>query len=191
MFCWAFLLGASIASFLNVVAYRVPLGLSLNGSSHCPYCKIPISIRDNVPVFGWLIIGGRCRTCRLPISTRYPTNEMIGGLIALLIYIATIMAHGWNLPGRFEQNAPFGISIDFIHLDQTLVYLAVMQAAVVLFLFASRLLADNQGRMPIIAWCIAIGLLICIYAAFPSVWIVRFDSSTRDSRFLLSPQSPW
>ncbi|MFN9916534.1 MAG: prepilin peptidase, partial [Pirellulaceae bacterium] len=69
---WAFIFGGSIASFLNVVAYRLPAGLPITGSSFCPHCQVPIRLSDNLPVLGWLKLGGRCRACHLPISIRYP-----------------------------------------------------------------------------------------------------------------------
>jgi leader peptidase (prepilin peptidase) / N-methyltransferase len=78
--------GGAVGSFLNVVVYRLPLGISLvHPPSHCPSCKQPIRWFDNVPVFGWIMLGGRCRNCRNPISVRYPlveaaTAAIFGGL---------------------------------------------------------------------------------------------------------------
>jgi prepilin signal peptidase PulO-like enzyme (type II secretory pathway) len=77
---------AAIGSFLNVVIYRVPRRLSLvKPPSQCPQCGHPIRWRDNLPVVGWLLLGGRCRDCRTPISPRYPAVEAflaaIGGLL--------------------------------------------------------------------------------------------------------------
>jgi leader peptidase (prepilin peptidase) / N-methyltransferase len=86
MVLWLCLLGGVIGSFLNVVVYRLPNGISLiTPPSHCPACKKPIRWFDNVPVFGWIMLGGRCRNCRSPISIRYPlveavTAAMFGGL---------------------------------------------------------------------------------------------------------------
>ncbi len=68
--------GGAIGSFLNVVVYRLPNGLSLiTPPSHCPICKEPIRWFDNVPVLGWLMLGGRCRHCRCWIPFRYPAIE--------------------------------------------------------------------------------------------------------------------
>lgn len=68
--------GGAIGSFLNVVVYRLPNGLSLLAPpSHCPVCKEPIRWFDNVPVFGWIMLGGRCRHCRCWIPIRYPAVE--------------------------------------------------------------------------------------------------------------------
>jgi prepilin signal peptidase PulO-like enzyme (type II secretory pathway) len=68
--------GGCVGSFLNVVVYRLPEGLSLiSPPSHCPRCKEPIHWYDNVPVFGWIMLGGKCRNCRCHISIRYPAVE--------------------------------------------------------------------------------------------------------------------
>ncbi|MEO0855117.1 MAG: prepilin peptidase, partial [Cyanobacteria bacterium J06648_11] len=77
--------GASVGSFLNVVVYRLPNGLSLlKPGSHCPKCQTPLGARDNVPVLGWLWLRGRCRHCGVPIPIRYPAVEALTmGLFAL------------------------------------------------------------------------------------------------------------
>jgi prepilin signal peptidase PulO-like enzyme (type II secretory pathway) len=70
--------GGCVGSFLNVVVYRLPEGLSLiSPPSHCPRCKEPIHWYDNVPVFGWIMLGGKCRNCRCHISIRYPAVEAV------------------------------------------------------------------------------------------------------------------
>src|ERR1700722_18527030 len=77
-----FAIGACVGSFLNVVVYRVPLDISLiSPPSHCPQCKTPLPWYDNIPVFGWIKLGGKCRFCREPISARYPIVEAITGLL--------------------------------------------------------------------------------------------------------------
>lgn len=71
------LLGLAIGSFLNVVVYRVPDGLSLmTPASHCPSCAHPIRNRHNIPVLGWLALKGRCADCQARISVRYPLVEL-------------------------------------------------------------------------------------------------------------------
>jgi len=81
-----FALGASIGSFLNVIVYRVPAGLSiLRPPSRCPYCLTKLKAYENVPVFGWLWLRGRCGHCGHPISPRYPLVEGATGCLFLLI----------------------------------------------------------------------------------------------------------
>lgn len=77
-----FVLGICIGSFLNVVIYRVPAGLSLlHPPSRCPNCLNRLKSYDNVPVLGWLRLRGRCRFCRDRISVRYPIVEAVTGLL--------------------------------------------------------------------------------------------------------------
>jgi leader peptidase (prepilin peptidase)/N-methyltransferase len=72
------ILGLVVGSFLNVVIYRLPRGQSLVWpGSACPKCGTPIRWYDNVPVLGWLMLRGRCRSCRAPISIQYPIVEVI------------------------------------------------------------------------------------------------------------------
>jgi leader peptidase (prepilin peptidase)/N-methyltransferase len=76
--------GATIGSFLNVVAYRLPRAESLvHPGSRCPGCGTPIKVYDNIPVFGWLLLRGRCRSCRTAISPRYPIIEALTGALAV------------------------------------------------------------------------------------------------------------
>ena len=97
---WFFFVGASIGSFLNVVVWRVPRGRSLFGRSHCPWCAVQIPGRDNLPVLGWVLLRGRCRTCRLPISPRYPLVELGMGLLFLLVLGVELLSGGSSLPVR-------------------------------------------------------------------------------------------
>src|SRR5437016_10715971 len=81
-------LGAVVGSFLNVVAYRLPRSESLvSPSSRCPGCGTPIKPYDNVPVLGWLLLRGRCRACREPISARYPIVEALSAALALAVVL--------------------------------------------------------------------------------------------------------
>jgi leader peptidase (prepilin peptidase)/N-methyltransferase len=74
---WVFVVGSAIGSFLNVVIYRLPRGMSLSKpGSHCPKCGRPIRWYDNLPIAGWLLLGGKCRDCKAEISPRYPLVEL-------------------------------------------------------------------------------------------------------------------
>lgn len=82
-----FALGASLGSFINVVVYRLPTGLSvLWPPSRCPKCFNRLKAYDNVPVFGWLWLKGRCRYCQTKISRRYPLVETLTGIIFLIVF---------------------------------------------------------------------------------------------------------
>ncbi|WP_045233908.1 prepilin peptidase, partial [Deinococcus pimensis] len=75
------LLGALIGSFSNVLIYRMPRRESVAfPPSHCPSCDRPLSPIDLVPILSWAFLRGRCRTCRAPISARYPLVELLTAL---------------------------------------------------------------------------------------------------------------
>lgn len=80
--------GACIGSFLNVCAYRLPLGQSVvRPRSRCTTCGRTLSWFDNLPVVSWVVLGGRCRTCREPVSWMYPAVEVVTALVFLLTYL--------------------------------------------------------------------------------------------------------
>ncbi|MBI4728876.1 MAG: prepilin peptidase [Acidobacteria bacterium] len=82
----AALVGAAFGSFANVAVYRVPRRESLvRPRSRCPSCGAQIAARDNVPVVSWLLLRGRCRRCRAPISARYPAVEALTALLFALV----------------------------------------------------------------------------------------------------------
>ena len=85
---WFVAVGASLGSFLNVVAYRLPLGRTVGGHSGCPYCCSAIQRGDNVPVLAWIKLRGRCRNCRLPISAQYPLVEFLVAMIFLFVFFS-------------------------------------------------------------------------------------------------------
>ncbi|MEA5533484.1 prepilin peptidase [Crocosphaera sp. XPORK-15E] len=84
---FVFAFGACIGSFLNVVIYRLPAGLSLiHPPSRCPKCEHRLGKTENVPVLGWLWLRGRCRWCHAPISIRYPLVEAATGLLFCQVF---------------------------------------------------------------------------------------------------------
>lgn len=83
---FAFLLGSIVGSFLNVCIYRIPAGMSVVfPPSSCPHCQHQIRWYQNIPIFSYLFLGGRCSSCRAHISFRYPTIESLTGFLFLLV----------------------------------------------------------------------------------------------------------
>ena len=83
---WLFAVGASVGSFLNVVIYRMPAGLSIaHPPSHCPNCQHLIRRQDNIPIYSWLALRGKCHYCKHPISIRYLLIELLVARVTLLI----------------------------------------------------------------------------------------------------------
>ncbi|MGA2257301.1 MAG: prepilin peptidase [Thermoguttaceae bacterium] len=101
---WFLFLGGAVGSFLNVVVYRLPAGMSISWpGSHCPRCKHSIRAYDNVPVLAWLWLRGRCRDCGERISIRYPMVEAVTSGLFLLLFIVEVLHDGQNLPFRMPD----------------------------------------------------------------------------------------
>lgn len=84
---FSFLFGITIGSFLNVCIYRIPAGLSVaEGRSFCPCCKKQLKSLDMIPIVSFLLLRGKCRFCKHPISVQYPLVELASGLLFLLAF---------------------------------------------------------------------------------------------------------
>ncbi|MEJ7846727.1 MAG: prepilin peptidase [Pyrinomonadaceae bacterium] len=132
-----FVFGTVVGSFLNVVIYRVPNEESIVfPNSACPNCKTPIKSYDNVPILSWLILGGRCRGCKEPISYRYPSVEALTGLLFLLTYLQI----GFN---------PF--------LPVCLIFAAVMVSLV--FIDAGHMILPNVITYPLLVFALLVRII--------------------------------
>ncbi len=99
-----FALGASVGSFLNVVVYRLPLEMSVvKPGSHCPLCKKAIAWYDNIPIFAWLLLRGRCRHCGAGFSIQYPMVELLTALLFVGLYWVYFRADLRGVLPGFEQ----------------------------------------------------------------------------------------
>src|SRR5688572_26301452 len=134
---FAFALGAIVGSFLNVVIHRVPNELSIVfPSSTCPKCESPIKPYDNIPIFSWLILGGKCRNCKAPISARYPAVELLTGLVFAVV--------AW----RIGFNA---------FLPVALILAAVMISLI--FIDAEHMILPNVITYPLFAFAILVRIV--------------------------------
>ena len=155
MAVWLFALGGVIGSFLNVVVYRLPRGLSLvRPGSHCPACKHAIRWYDNVPVAGWLFLRGKCRDCGAVISPRYPIVEAITAGLFLLLAVVPFLSDGANLPSPIKAPAQI-LTISAYHL--------VMACT----LLTAALIEWDGNRVPrrIFFTALAVGLLAPLASA--------------------------
>ena len=100
-----FWVGAGIGSFLNVVIYRLPRNMSVNNPrrSFCPACKKQIPMRQNIPLFSWLLLRAKCANCAAPISSRYFIVELLTGLLFYAIF--------WQHHGPWNQIAQWGPAV--------------------------------------------------------------------------------
>lgn len=109
------LLGLAVGSFLNVVIHRVPRGESLiQPGSYCPSCGAAVRHRHNIPVAGWLMLGGRCADCKAAISARYPLVE--AGTAALFVAVTARFGWSWELPA-YLYLAAIAVALAAIDLD--------------------------------------------------------------------------
>lgn len=146
---WFLATGAAIGSFVNVVAYRWPNGLSILGSSHCPYCTHDLSASENIPIFGWLRLRGRCKSCRLPISPRY-----------LLVELWMLAVFGWIFYSVFlpaispiiAQRNMASISLERKLFENGLASLVLLNFWMLAGLVTVALITIQRSRVPFKLW---------------------------------------
>lgn len=113
-FIFSGLLGLTIGSFLNVCIFRLPRHCMsiVKPRSRCPKCLNWIAWYDNLPVFSWLALGGKCRHCKNPISIRYAAVELLTG--ALFFYAGWRAIYASPSLGPGDQAARFAVDAWFI-----------------------------------------------------------------------------
>jgi leader peptidase (prepilin peptidase)/N-methyltransferase len=145
---WFFWLGAALGSYLNVVAYRMPLKLaSVAPDSRCPKCKTPIRWYDNIPIVSWLALGGKCRACHEPISPRYLIVEAVMGSLFVLLLAVEVLTGGANLPVR-ESRGYSGMPILEHFMQRDLVGIFAYHALLIWFVSGLVLFAIDGHRVP-------------------------------------------
>lgn len=191
LYCfWFFYLGASIGSFINVVASRTPQGKTIvSRGSHCPYCDRPLNMLDNIPVFGWVGLRGRCRSCHLPISPRYLVMEIAVGAIFMTLAIVELMGNGMNLPHR-DWKMGSGIVSTVFYPNWSLIGAVVSHAS--LFAVAIMLIGSHMDRLrfPVLPLVIT-GMLYMTCATFnpivaPLNWVEPWGE-----RYAYVGTEPW
>jgi len=165
------LLGAAVGSFLNVVVYRLPAGVSLvYPPSRCPYCLHPLAARDNIPVFGWMFLKGRCRYCQSPIARRYPLVEAITALMFWLIF--WVCGFSWHTVGYWLL-ASWLLALSLIDLDTLTLPDSLTQSGLLLgFLFQGWLGFVHSGTL--------LGsvtqLMVGVMGAVVGIWLLEIIS---------------
>lgn len=167
------MLGLLVGSFVNVVVHRVPAGLSVvRPRSSCPSCGGLVRERDNIPVLSWVLLRGRCRDCRAPISARYPAVE--AGTALLFALVAT------RAPGLPEVLAILavtgaGVALALIDLEHGRLPFAVTGWAggLALAALASGWVSTGVDSGPGAAWDRAVPALlgaVTWLAVYAAVW---------------------
>lgn len=132
------LLGAVIGSFLNVVVHRIPREESIVfPNSRCPSCGASIAFYDNVPVLSYLVLSGRCRSCRVSISARYPAVE----LMTALLFVGVTWRNGFS----------FALPFDLIF---------VSAVVALIFIDAEHMILPNAITYPGIAFALIARIII-------------------------------
>jgi leader peptidase (prepilin peptidase)/N-methyltransferase len=140
LIAWAIGLGLIIGSFLNVCIHRLPKGESLvYPGSRCPACLTPIRPWENIPLVSFILLGGRCRTCRHPISWRYPLVEALTSVL----FVLAVQRFGVTLETAFLLVFLCGLVVaSFIDLDCYIIPNAVTLPGIPLGLLAGILVGE-------------------------------------------------
>jgi len=159
----AFIIGAVIGSFLNVVIHRLPHGLSIvTPGSHCPSCDQPIRFYDNIPVLSYLALAARCRDCGAHISVRYPLVELTTACLSLGLYSL------WGLTPEFAVLLVFCgamVAAFWIDLDHMIIPHAISITGIFLGLILSAIGWVPHMTLKLSAFGAALGAAILFVPA--------------------------
>lgn len=166
-YAFSFMLGACVASFLNVVIWRAPRGESVVfPPSHCPKCSSRIRWWQNIPILSWLALRGKCANCKMPISPRYILIELLGALLFVAAF--------WKWQGSIETIfmwiwIALMIAGSFIDFDHKLLPDFTTVGGMVLGLIYGAILSYfEKSYIPLM--CSGIGLAL----GFGMLWLIRF-----------------
>ncbi|HRQ91139.1 MAG TPA: prepilin peptidase, partial [Bacteroidia bacterium] len=170
--CVAFMIGACIGSFLNVVIYRVPNGLSVNEPkrSFCPSCKTQIPVWLNIPLVSWLMLRGRCKWCREPISPRYFFVELLTAVVFLLLYWQGMEKLGMQGVVALWVVAALLIAATFIDFDHFIIPDSITIGGTVAGLVASLVVPALHGET--VWWRGGAMGLVGAAIGFSFIWLI-------------------
>ena len=157
--------GLVAGSFFNVVIARLPRHESLvRPGSRCPHCGHPVRPYDNVPVFSWLILRGRCRDCGEPISARYPLVELVtAALFAAVVIDTGANEHVWLGLALVSVLVP----VAFIDLDHRIIPNAIVLPGAVAAIAIVAATEPSELSEHLIAGAAAAGFLLLAVLAYP------------------------
>lgn len=165
-----FMFGACWGSFLNVCIYRIPAELSVvKPRSRCPKCMTNLAWYDNIPIFGWIALGGKCRYCKAPISVRYPSIELLTAILFTLLWLHH--PYNWLL-------VPYGVLVfglilgSFVDIDEMWLPDRCTIGGMIMGPIFSFLLPSMHGMEGHVDGLIQ--SLIGLVVGFGSLWSVAF-----------------
>ena len=179
---WFAALGAVVGSFLNVVVWRLPQGISLaTPGSHCPRCGAPIAAHDNIPVLAWLVLRGRCRTCRGPISLRYPLVEACTAVVTVLF----VRHDGLSLALPFHLVFAWAlIALALIDLDTWLLPFRISLPLIPLGILAG--LAESKSAGLNAAIGAGIGWSLIVFVGFVGEMVLKKEAMGGGDSYLMA-----
>jgi leader peptidase (prepilin peptidase)/N-methyltransferase len=140
LYIFIFIFGALIGSFLNVCIYRLPQGLSIVApSSRCPSCGTPIKFYDNIPILSYMVLKGKCRSCKSKVSIRYPVTEFLNAVLYVVVL------------NRFGAGSPAVLLIYFIFISALIV---------IFFIDLDHQIIPDSITLPGIPLAVVLGSLI-------------------------------
>ena len=166
--------GLIVGSYLNVLIYRLPLGMStVKPRSRCPACGAPIRALDNLPVLSFLLLRGRCRACGARISWRYPLLE----LAIALLFVACVIAYGLSLQALMAATfCCLMVSLAMIDIDHMILPDRITWPGIAAGLLFHALLVVFLGLPwrhmlgPLFGAALGGGLPLAIYGIW---WLIR------------------
>ncbi|MEK7773890.1 MAG: prepilin peptidase, partial [Deltaproteobacteria bacterium] len=159
-----FVFGVAVGSFLNVCIYRIPSGISIvSPPSRCPACLKHIAFYDNIPIISYIVLMGRCRRCKSPVSARYPAVEAVTGLFAAALFLRFALTTEFFIYFAFVSAM---IVITFIDVDHQIIPDVISLPGIPLGLVASFFLPSVGVADSLIGTVSGGGLLFGIAAAY-------------------------
>lgn len=159
IFIFAF--GAVIGSFLNVCIYRIPKGLSIAyPPSYCPKCGQRIKPYDLIPVVSYVILGGKCRRCKEPISIRYPIVEALTGIA----FVISALAFGYGIELLYSLVLISSlVIISFVDIDEGIILDAALIPIVAVGVIAAAADPSVTWRYVVLGGLAGAGIIGTIY----------------------------
>ena len=164
LFIISFIFGAVVGSFLNVCILRIPAEKSIAyPPSHCPKCHSPIKWYDNIPMISYLILMGKCRSCKERISFRYPLIELLTALFSLAAALMFGPTLTYLVYFAFVSSL---IVITFIDLDHQIIPDIISLPGIPLGFLASFIVPEITYKESLIGIVIGGGLLLLVAIAY-------------------------
>ena len=183
----AFALGATVGSFLNVCIYRVPLGLSVNDPkrSFCPTCKYAIPFYHNIPLVSWLVLRGKCASCKTPFSMRYWWVELLTAMTFLIVWRWVGGYENWQMAIVYWVFTAMLITATFIDFEHFIIPDGITIGGTIVGMiggFAVPKIMGQEGHLTGLMWS-AIGAAAGFAVLYAVVLLGRIMFGRKKTKF--------